>query len=32
MLMARRSAAAQPLPSMQTPEPVVIDGPLLPGR
>jgi len=30
-LLARRSAAATPLPSMQTPEPVVIDGPLLPG-
>jgi DNA mismatch repair protein MutS2 len=30
MLVARRSAAAQPLPPMQTPEPVKIDGPLLP--
>jgi len=30
-VLARRSAAAKPLPSMQTPEPVVIDGPLLPG-
>ena len=30
MLMARRSAAAQPLPPLHTPEPVKIDGPLLP--
>jgi len=29
-LVAQRSAAAQPLPPMQTPEPVKIDGPLLP--
>ena len=31
MLVARRSAAAQPLPPMQTPEPLKIAGPLLPG-
>jgi DNA mismatch repair protein MutS2 len=31
MVVARRSAAAQPLPSVQTPEPIRIDGPLLPG-
>ena len=31
VLVARRSAAARPLPPMQAPEPVKIDGPLLPG-
>ena len=31
LLVARRAAAAQPLPSMQTPEPVRVDGPLLVG-
>ncbi len=30
IVVARRSAAAQPLPSMHVPEPVRIDGPLLP--
>ena len=31
IVVARRSAAAQPLPSVQIPEPIRIDGPLLPG-
>ena len=31
LVVARRSAAAQPLPSVHVPEPVRIDGPLLPG-
>jgi DNA mismatch repair protein MutS2 len=31
IVVARRSAAAQPLPSVQTPEPIRVDGPLLPG-
>jgi DNA mismatch repair protein MutS2 len=31
LVVARRSAAAQPLPSVHIPEPVRIDGPLLPG-
>lgn len=30
-LLARRSAAAKPVPPMRTPEPAVIDGPLQPG-
>ena len=31
LVVARRSAAAQPLPSVHVPEPIRIDGPLLPG-
>ncbi len=30
-VLARRAAQAQPLPAMQAPEPVIIDGPLQPG-